>query len=151
MTAHRNPFAAAEDNAHAWLATVAEELGTEDPRRAQRILRTWLHMVRDQLPVNGAAHFGAQLPELLRGVYYEDWTPNQCPRRCSVAESIDDFANTASLRDEEAAAAMVAVTSALQERFSPGQLDHAFVQMNQPLRSALRGDPRSVMARRYMT
>jgi uncharacterized protein (DUF2267 family) len=140
VSAHGNPFAAAEHNAHIWLATVAQELGTEDRRRAERVLRTWLHLVRDQLPVNSAAHFGAQLPEFLRGVYYEDWSPGHSPGRCPVNESIDDFANAANLREDEALPAMAAVTSALRERCSPGQLDHALVQVHQPLRSALRGD-----------
>lgn len=139
---HGNPLAAAEHNAHIWLAAVAEELGTEDRRRAQRVLRSWLHLVRDQLPVNGAAHFGAQLPEFLRGVYYEDWTPGHPTGRSSAADSIDDFASAANLRGEEAAPAMAAVTTALRGRFSPGQLDHALVQLHQPLRTALRGgDP----------
>jgi len=140
VTAHANPLAGAEHSAHIWLGTVAEELGTEDRRRAQRILRTWLHLVRDQLPVNGAAHFGAQLPEFLRGVYYEDWTPGHAPEKRSVAESIDDFASSANLRDEEAVPAMAAVTSAMQTRCSPGQLDHALLQLHQPLRSALCGN-----------
>lgn len=140
MTAHGNPLAGAEHNAHIWLAAVAEELGTPDRRRAQRVLRSWLHLVRDQLPVNGAAHFGAQLPEFLRGVYYEDWTPAHAAERCSAADSIDLFADAANLRHEEAAPAMAAVTTALRDRFSPGQLDHALVQLHQPLRSALRGD-----------
>jgi uncharacterized protein (DUF2267 family) len=35
--------------------------------------------VRDWLPVNEAAGLGAQLPELLRGIYYEDWRPAATP------------------------------------------------------------------------
>lgn len=140
MNAHRNPLAAAEHSAHFWLATVADELGTEDPLRAQRVLRSWLHVVRDQLPVNGAVHLGAQLPEFLRGVYYEDWTPERHTARSSALESVGEFAAAAELRGDQALPAMAAVTSALRERFSPGQLDHALVQLRPPLRSALRGD-----------
>jgi uncharacterized protein (DUF2267 family) len=35
--------------------------------------------LRDWLPVNEAASFGAQLPELLRGIYYEHWGPAATP------------------------------------------------------------------------
>ena len=44
-----------------------------------RLLRTVLQALRDWLPVNEAASFGAQLPELLRGVYYEHWRPAATP------------------------------------------------------------------------
>jgi uncharacterized protein (DUF2267 family) len=42
-------------------------------------LRTVLQALRDWLPVNEAASFGAQLPELLRGIYYEHWRPAATP------------------------------------------------------------------------
>jgi hypothetical protein len=35
--------------------------------------------IADWLSVNVAANFGAQLPELLRGVYYEHWRPIATP------------------------------------------------------------------------
>jgi uncharacterized protein (DUF2267 family) len=50
-------------------------------------LRTVLHLLRDRLPVAEAAQFGAQLPTILRGVYYDGWNPNQVPVRLNR----DDF------------------------------------------------------------
>ncbi|RSD11633.1 DUF2267 domain-containing protein [Amycolatopsis eburnea] len=52
--------------ARKWLV-VGEQLGTED-----------------RLTVEAAAHFATQLPELLRGVYYEGWTPAHPLRRPGV-------------------------------------------------------------------
>lgn len=141
MTAHSDPFASAEHNARVWLAAVAEGLGTEDRHRAYRVLRAWLHLVRDQLSVNGVVHLGAQLPEIVRGIYYEDWVPDRPPVRCTESEYVDEFAGAAQLRHDDAASALTAVTSVLRDRFSPGQLDHALVQLRRPLRSALRGEP----------
>jgi uncharacterized protein (DUF2267 family) len=40
-----------------------------------------LQAVRDWLPTNEAADLAAQLPELLRGVYYEHWRPANTPVR----------------------------------------------------------------------
>ncbi|MFI8891646.1 DUF2267 domain-containing protein [Streptomyces paradoxus] len=34
-----------------------------------------LHPLRDRLPVETAVQFGAQLPTLVRGVYYDGWRP----------------------------------------------------------------------------
>jgi uncharacterized protein (DUF2267 family) len=69
------------EKTNAWLRELAVELGRPDDRRyAYRVLRAFLHTLRDRLPVNSAVHLAAQLPELLRGVYYEGWRPNQTPQ-----------------------------------------------------------------------
>ncbi|MEU4813712.1 DUF2267 domain-containing protein [Nocardia fluminea] len=62
-----------------WLHAVAESLDTEDSRFALRAPRAWLHTVRDRIGVNSSAHLSAQLLELLRGVYYENWVPSHVP------------------------------------------------------------------------
>jgi len=33
----------------------------------------------DRLPITIAANFAAQLPELLRGVFYDGWSPSRVP------------------------------------------------------------------------
>lgn len=58
-----------------WLQAVEEELGLESKRQAYHLLRAVLHEVRDRLPMPQTAHLGAQLPTLLRGVYYDSWSP----------------------------------------------------------------------------
>jgi uncharacterized protein (DUF2267 family) len=64
---------------HQWISELDQRLGWEDKHRSFRLLRTVLQALRDWLPVNEAASFGAQLPELLRGVYYEHWRPAATP------------------------------------------------------------------------
>ena len=54
--------------ANAWLADIDAGFGTSDRHLAYRVLRAWLHCLRDRLSVEVAAHFAAQLPELLRGL-----------------------------------------------------------------------------------
>ena len=38
-----------------------------------------LHALRDRLTVDEAADLGAQLPLLIRGLYYEGWDPSSTP------------------------------------------------------------------------
>lgn len=47
------------------LADIDAAFGTEDRQLACRVLRAWRHSLRDRLSAEVAAHFAAQLPELL--------------------------------------------------------------------------------------
>ncbi len=62
-----------------WLHEIMEEMGWIDPHRAYHALRAVLHALRDRLTVAGAAALAAQLPLLIRGVFYEGWHPNHKP------------------------------------------------------------------------
>src|SRR5512139_982709 len=108
--------------ANTWLADVGSAFGTRDRRYAQRALRTWLHLLRDRLTVDAAAKFGAQLPELVRGAYYEGWVPSRAPAKYGVEEYIERFAAQAGIRPAEVPTTARTITEVLADRMSPGQL-----------------------------
>ncbi|WP_245549283.1 DUF2267 domain-containing protein [Nocardia exalbida] len=139
MSYHRDPLAPAIHTAHEWLRTLADGLATEDRPFAHRALRAWLHTVRDRIGVNASAHLSAQLPELLRGIYYEGWVPAHVPVSHDVPSFVDQFAREAGVSRDEAYALAGAVTDALADLFSPGQLDHVFAWLPEDLRAVLRG------------
>jgi uncharacterized protein (DUF2267 family) len=60
---------------HLWLHEVQGELGWEDASKASLALKATLHALRDRLTMDEVAHLGAQLPMLIRGMYYEGWSP----------------------------------------------------------------------------
>ena len=64
-----------------WLKDVMERLGTEDRHHAYSTLRAVLHALRDRIGPESAAHLGAQLPMLLRGLFYEGWDPTNKPTK----------------------------------------------------------------------
>ena len=59
-----------------WLNEIMERLGP-DRQVAWKVLSTVLHKLRDRLPLELAAHLGAQLPLLVRGVYYDHVSEGQ--------------------------------------------------------------------------
>jgi len=66
---------------HVWINELDERLGWNDKHHAYGLLRSVLQALRDWVPVNQAANFGAQLPELIRGVYYDQWQPAATPAK----------------------------------------------------------------------
>lgn len=56
---------------HAWINELDRLLRWDNKHRSYRLLRTTLQTLRDWLPTPEIANFAAQLPELLRGVFYE--------------------------------------------------------------------------------
>ncbi|MCM0678054.1 DUF2267 domain-containing protein [Micromonospora phytophila] len=50
-------------------------------------LRTVLHLLRDRMPVQESVEFAAQLPVVIRGIYFDGWKPMDVP----VKLNRDDF------------------------------------------------------------
>jgi uncharacterized protein (DUF2267 family) len=57
-----------------WLKEVAEEIGP-DRKRAWHVLGAVLRALRDRMTVEEAAHLAAELPLLVRGLFYDQWRP----------------------------------------------------------------------------
>ncbi|MGW3472262.1 DUF2267 domain-containing protein [Saccharopolyspora sp. NPDC000995] len=102
--------------ASTWAHDVGHEFDTDDHHFAYRVLRAWLHVLRERLPVETAAHFAEQLPELLRGVYYGGWNPSTGPEKYDVQQYLSRFAREANISVADVHRAAPAITAVALRR-----------------------------------
>lgn len=70
-----------------WLDEIMAEMGP-DRHAAWHTLGAVLQALRDRLPLELAVHVGAQMPLLVRGLYYDRWHVGNEPERI---RSLDEF------------------------------------------------------------
>lgn len=69
------------DLANVWLKDIMDQLKWESKNSAYKALRGTLHALRDRLQVVEAVQLASQLPLLIKGVYYDGWTPLGKPEK----------------------------------------------------------------------
>lgn len=111
--------------ANIWINAVNAATGWDNKQRAYRLLRTVLHVLRDHLGVDEAAQLAAQLPVMIRGIFFDGWNPSKTPLRLRSAEEFiervqRDF-ETDPLGDAEDAIA--AVIGVLRAHVSAGEME----------------------------
>jgi uncharacterized protein (DUF2267 family) len=118
-------FASTIQKANLWLKQVMNELGTDDRHRAYAALKAVLHTLRDRLTVEEAVDLSAQLPILIRGIYFEGWTPSGKPIKYSKQEFVGTvdgyFVNVSGIN---AGDIIRAVFKVLQDSIPEGEIRH---------------------------
>ena len=76
---------------NAWLQELDGELGWGDPDASLLALRSVLHALRDRLTANEAVQLAAQLPLLIKGVYFDGWRPSATPQRTRTRQEFLDM------------------------------------------------------------
>lgn len=73
------------------LKTIEDAYGWTHEQRHQSYaaLRAVLHSLRDRLIVQECADLAAQLPMLLRGLYFEGWQPSKVPVKMHKREFLE--------------------------------------------------------------
>src|SRR5882757_4611024 len=119
-----------------WLKEIAQVLGP-DRHRAYHALRAVLHCLRDRLTVDEATQLGAQLPMLVRGIYYEAWHPAKTPEKIRSREEFlarvgDHFGKVPSVDTEDAVRAVFQI---LENHVSPGEIRDVIAVLPQEIRT----------------
>lgn len=119
-----------------WLKDIMDRLGTTDRHHAYSSLRAVLHALRDRIGAESAAHLGAQLPMLLRGLYYEGWDPTDKPTKERHEEAFLAHIARELVRAEEGEVehGVVAVLDVLSKHIGRGAAVKIAVMFPQDLR-----------------
>jgi uncharacterized protein (DUF2267 family) len=109
---------------HIWLDELMEEIGP-DRRVAWHVLGAVLRAIRDRVPLELAVHLGAQLPILVRGTYYDQWSsPGAIERSRTLEEFLarieQQSGNTRPVNVRHATAAVFRI---LARHIDRGQVD----------------------------
>ncbi|MCC7250567.1 DUF2267 domain-containing protein [Hyphomicrobium sp.] len=73
-----------------WLKELRDNAGLADEEEALAVLRVVLHQLRDRLTPEEAVELAAQLPTIVRGIFYEGWRPSRTPERIRSKEKFLD-------------------------------------------------------------
>lgn len=128
-------FAKTLEKSNLWIDQVRDALDLIDRHDAYRALRAVLHALRDRLGVIEAAELGAQLPMLLRGLYFEGWRPSGKPLRIRSTEQFLDRVKRELVPGRlDPAAAVEAVITVMDKHISRGELEGVRRSLPQHLR-----------------
>lgn len=107
-----------------WIKEIMEALGWENRHRAYAALRAVLMVLRDNLTVEENANFSAQLPMVIRGLYYDRWQPTHVPARIRNRDEflarVADELNDPAIDSENIVRVVFGV---VKENVSEGEID----------------------------
>jgi len=119
-----------------WLDEIMAKIGP-DRQVAWHALGAVLRPLRDRLTVGLAAHLGAQLPLLVRGLYYDQWHPGAKPLKLRSADEFLELVSQglAGVRPVNARDAARAVFGTLDHYVDPGQIANVREAMPESIRA----------------
>ena len=107
------------------LKEIEVSLGWETRRnQSYAALRAVLHTLRDLLLPEEAVQMGAQLPMLLRGMYYDGWKPAKTPKKAKKKDFIAEIRRRFTFSiDVDIESLVGIVLSALRKHVSLGEAE----------------------------
>lgn len=106
-----------------WLKDVSERLHGADRPQAYAALRSVLHALRDCLPPHEVVKLAAQMPLVVRGIFFDGWRLRAKPLRLDRYGFYERVTRTlGTIPQVDAAMATGAVISCLYGHMSPGSL-----------------------------
>lgn len=108
-----------------WLSEISDEVGIPDAQLAHHALRGVLFATRDRLTVDEAMDLSAQLPALIRGIFFEGYKPSNKPltyrdREVFLERVSEELQTVNGANPEDVTRAVFTV---LNRHISPGEVE----------------------------
>ncbi|MEH6645985.1 DUF2267 domain-containing protein [Sulfitobacter sp.] len=121
---------------HEWINELRERLDWGSSRDAARLLRVTLALIRDHLNNEEMAQLSAQMPLLIRGMFFEGWQPAHTPVRDrnavhfigAIEKQVGDVQGWRGLED------IVAVFRTINSKISEGEVSDVKAGFPQSIR-----------------
>lgn len=119
-----------------WLKELRDAGDLTDEQEAYVVLRAVLHQLRDRLTPQEAIDLGAQLPLIVRGMWYEGWTPSRLPEKVRTqARFFDELAERLRPHPIDVEQAARDVFSLLAQHCDPGEIKDVVSQLPADLKA----------------
>jgi uncharacterized protein (DUF2267 family) len=131
-----------------WLKELRDNGDLADEAEAYSVLRAALHQLRDRLTPDEAVDFAAQLPLIVRGIYFEGWRPRQTPEKVrSKQDFLDGVASKLRPHPIEAEPAVRDAFALLAHHCDPGEIADVIAQLPAELKLLWPDSARTFQAR----
>lgn len=123
--------------AYEWINELKDRLDWSSDRDALRLLRVTLHQICDRVNVAEAAQLSAQLPILIRGMFFEGWQPHLVPlaerRAAELIASIEN--HVGDVMEYRGPQDIVTVFKLLNARISEGEINDIRANLREDVRA----------------
>ncbi|MFZ1103879.1 MAG: DUF2267 domain-containing protein [Hyphomicrobiaceae bacterium] len=132
-----------------WLKELRDNADLADESEAYSILRAVLHQLRDRLTVEEAVDLGAQLPLIVRGIYFEGWQPRHVPEKVRTKRKFLDGVTLKLLPHRNPPERAVRdVFALLTHHCDPGEVANVITQLPREIKDLWPESARAVEERR---
>jgi len=112
-----------------WLKELRDNGDLADEAAAYSVLRAVLHQLRDRLTPEEAVDLAAQLPLIVRGIYFEGWRPGHTPEKMRTKdEFLHEIAKKLRPHPIAAEPAVRDVFALLAHHCDPGEISDVIAQ-----------------------
>jgi uncharacterized protein (DUF2267 family) len=136
-----NLFAKMNQQATIWVKDMMTALATTDEHKALHALRAGLQSLRDRLSTDQAAQLSAQLPLIIRGMFFEGWNPSITPMRIRHRGELLALVREryAPREDVPAEDILRSLFRVLDRHIAPGEIGHLMVTLPEDLIAIIGG------------
>lgn len=119
-----------------WLKELRDNGDLTTVDEALAVLRAVLHELRNRLTLEEAVDFGAQLPTLVRGIYFEGWQPHKVPHKVRSRQAfVDEVVIRLLPHTIPAERAIKDVLMLLAHHCDPGEISDVIAQLPSELKA----------------